>query len=288
MQKKITLLDGAVGTSLYAKTTALGINEKAPVWTFNEKYPDLVQELCREYQQAGAEIVLANTLTANRDSLAQYPDWSVEGIITKGVDLAKDALKDTDAKVCLAIGALSQMMKPFGPLAEDTVKEIYTEQIEPGVRAGADCILLQTFFDLAMMKAAAEVAVHYDIPVYCMMTFEKKRRTLMGNTVKQIVDTLKPLGIQGIGMNCSLGPAESLEVIEEYHQVTDLPLMFKPNSGKPIVGEDGKTTQPYTPQQFVEEVAPSFEYVDYVGGCCGCDASYIRALNDELTKRGLK
>ena len=77
-----------------------------------------------------------------------------------------------------------------------------------------------------------------------MMTFEKRCRTIMGNTVKQIIDTLTPLGIQGIGMNCSLGPEESLEVIEEYHKLTALPLMFKPNSGKPILDENGNTTQP--------------------------------------------
>ena len=86
-----------------------------------------------------------------------------------------------------------------------------------------DYILLQTFFDLSMMEVATKIAVEYGIPVYCMMTFEKRRRTIMGNTVKQIIDTLTPLGIQGIGMNCSLGPEESLEVIEEYHKLTDLP-----------------------------------------------------------------
>ena len=60
------------------------------------------------------------------------------------------------------------------------------EQIEPGVKAGANYILLQTFFDLSMMEVAAKIAVEYGIPVYCMMTFEKRRRTIMGNTVKQI------------------------------------------------------------------------------------------------------
>ena len=78
----------------------------------------------------------------------------------------------------------------------------------------------------------------------------------MGNTVKQIIDTLTPLGIQGIGMNCSLGPEESLEAIEEYHKLTAFPLMFKPNSGKPILDENGNTTQPYTPQQFAERYRP--------------------------------
>lgn len=89
-------------------------------------------------------------------------------------------------------------------------------------------------------------------------------------------------------MNCSLGPEESLEVIEEYHKLTALPLMFKTNSGKPILDENGNTTQPYTPQQFADDIVPALSYVDYIGGCCGCDASYIRALRDKLDILGLR
>lgn len=288
MQRKITLLDGAVGTSLYAKAAAHGIEEHDPVWVFNLRYPDLVQELCRDYHDAGSTYIMANTFTANRQSVSHFSNYAVADVVTAGVQLARDALQGTGAKVGLAVGALAQLMKPFGPLEPAEAASIFREQIEPGVRAGANYILLQTFFDLSMMEVAAKIAVEYGIPVYCMMTFEKRRRTIMGNTVKQIIDTLTPLGIQGIGMNCSLGPEESLEVIEEYHKLMALPLMFKPNSGKPILDENGNTTQPYTPRQFADDIVPALSYVDYIGGCCGCDASYIRALRDKLDILGLR
>ena len=64
--------------------------------------------------------------------------------------------------------------------------------------------------------------------------------------------------------------------------------MFKPNSGKPILDENGNTAQPYTPQQFADDIVPALSYVDYIGGCRGCDASYIRALRDKLDTLGLR
>ena len=114
MQRKITLLDGAVGTSLYAKAAAHGIEEHDPVWVFNLRYPDLVQELCRDYHDAGSTYIMANTFTANRQSVSHFSNYAVADVVTAGVQLARDALQGTGAKVGLAVGALAQLMKPFG------------------------------------------------------------------------------------------------------------------------------------------------------------------------------
>ena len=92
MQRKITLLDGAVGTSLYAKAAAHGIEEHDPVWVFNLRYPDLVQELCRDYHDAGSTYIMANTFTANRQSVSHFSNYAVADVVTAGVQLARDAL----------------------------------------------------------------------------------------------------------------------------------------------------------------------------------------------------
>lgn len=281
----VTLLDGAYGTALMAKINARGIEDHDPVWAFNLRYPDVVSELAAEYAAAGSEIVQANTFTANRHSVGHFSDYQVADVVREGVLLAKEGVKGTGAKVSVDVGALSMLLKPYGTLTAEECEAIYREQIEPGVKAGADLIFLETFIDLSMMEIAAKAALSYGVPVFCSMTFEKRRRTIMGNSVRQIVKTLEPLGIAAVGMNCSMGPAESLEVIREYHEMTSLPLIFKPNSGKPIVAADGSMTQPYTAEQFVEEVRPALDFVSYVGGCCGSDVSYIRALRREIDSR---
>jgi 5-methyltetrahydrofolate--homocysteine methyltransferase len=282
MDQQIVLLDGAMGTGLWSKAEVRGI-EKKPVWIYNIEQPDLVIELTREYMAAGSAVVQANTFGANRPSVRRVCNYEVADIVRRGVELAKEAVAGTDVRVSLSIGPLSEMMEPFGDLTEEEVTEIYEEQIGAGAKAGADLIALETFMDIEMMRVAATVAKKYGIPVLCTMTFDKRGRTMMGNTVGRVIDELEPLGIDGIGMNCSLGPVEALPVIASFAEQTDIPLVFKPNAGLPQLAEDGSTVSDYDAEAFVREVLPALQYpVKYLGGCCGTDPSYIQALKERI------
>ena len=143
-------------------------------------------------------------------------------------------------------------------------------------------ILIQTFMDLEMMRVATVEAKKYGLPVMCSMTFEKNGKTMFGNSVEDTIDTLSPLGIEAIGLNCSLGPDLALPIIKEFSEKTDLPLLFKPNAGKPILSADGEAVSPYTAERFAEEVKPALQYVSYIGGCCGSDADYIKEIKKML------
>ena len=283
MRDNIILLDGAVGTSLWEKAEARGI-EKKPVWTYNITHPEIVRELAGDFLDAGAEIILANTFGANRPAVERSSKFAPAEVVAAGVRLAREAIGSA-AKLSLAIGPLTAMLEPYGDMEEDECREIYEEQIGAGMAERPDAITLMTFMDLEMMRIAATVAKRYDVPLYCAMTFEKHGRTLMGNTVRQVVDTLAPLGIDAIGMNCSLGPDLALPLIREFSECTELPLIFKPNAGMPIVAPSGEVTTHYDVASFVREIVPALEYVTYVGGCCGCNAGYVRALKEVLQDR---
>ena len=282
ISNNIVLLDGAMGTGLWNKAEARGLAKK-PVWIYNIEQPDMVVELTKEYIAAGSAVVQANTFGANRPSVERACAYEVGDIVRRGVELAKEATAGTDVLVSLSIGPLSEMMEPFGDLTEEEVEAIYEEQIGAGAKAGADLIALETFMDVEMMRVAATVAKKYGIPVLCSMTFDKRGRTMMGNTVGRVIEELEPLGIDGIGMNCSLGPAEAIPVIRSFAEQTELPLVFKPNAGLPQLAEDGSTVSDYDAETFVREVLPALEYrVKYLGGCCGTDPSYIKALRESI------
>ncbi len=272
MSRKPILLDGSAGTALWAMAEERGI-AREPVWKYNIEHPELVTELHKRYIAVGSEMIQTNTFSANPPSVARSSDYDCADVITAGVKLAKKAAEGTDVKVYLSSGPLSALLEPFGKLTRRETEECYTLICGAAKDAGADYIMLETFMDLEMMKIAAECAVRTGLPTVCSMTFEKRRRTMMGNSVQQIVDALEPLGIAGIGMNCSCGPVKALEIIREYAEKTALPLYCKPNAG---VGED------YTAEQFAEEVRPALELVGFVGGCCGCDGSYIGKLRELL------
>ncbi len=282
MDSAIILLDGAGGTELWKLAAEQGI-PKVPVWKYNMEHPELVAQVAKHYLEAGSRIILANTFGANGPAVARSSGYSVAQVVSAGVGIAKAAAAGTGAKVALDVGPLMELMEPYGDLTEEEAAHIFREQMAPGVEAGANLIMLETFLDLEMMRVAAEVAVGFGLPVLCTMTFEAHGRTMMGNRVEDIAGTLEEVGVTAVGLNCSLGPVEAIPIMEKFAAATKLPLVFKPNAGKPVVGEDGKEISPYSAADFAADVEPALDKVAYLGGCCGTDPDYIRALNEKLS-----
>lgn len=280
MKKDLVLMDGAVGTSLWEKT-----DDRGPVWRYNLKNPQIVHELHREFIDAGAQIILANTFGANGPAVKRSSDFSTEEVVRTGVAIAKEEAKGTGVKVALAAGPLFTLMEPYGDTTEEEAFAIYDEMFRAGMKEHPDLIYLQTFIDLTMIKTALKAAKQFDVPVLCSMSFEKIGKTIMGNSVEDMVSELTPLEPDALGLNCSIGPDLALPVVKEFTRVTDLPIVFKPNAGKPILQADGTTQTSYDPQVFVDDVLPAADFVTYLGGCCGCNASYISLLNQRLHQK---
>lgn len=280
MNKDLVLLDGAVGTSLWEKT-----NDKVPVWRYNIEKPDIVSQLINEYYEAGSKIILANTFSANGPSVADS-GYTVEQIVSSAMEIAHGALDGKDAKIALSVGPLTGLLKPFGNISEEEAVEIFTEQIEAGVKGKPNVIFLQTFMDLKMMQIAARIARKHDIPLFCSFSFvksakDKGSRTMMGNSIDDILKGLAEFKPDAVGLNCSLGPEMALPIIEEYSQKTDIPLIFKPNAGKPTL--EGGSQFDY--DTFAEDIAKAacVPGVKYIGGCCGSNAKYIEALRKKCS-----
>lgn len=280
MNKDLVLLDGAVGTSLWETT-----DDKVPVWRYNIEKPDIVSQLINEYYEAGSKIILANTFSANGPSVADS-GYTVEQIVSSAMEIAHGALDGKDAKIALSVGPLTGLLKPFGNISEEEAVEIFTEQIEAGVKGKPNVIFLQTFMDLKMMQIAARIARKHDIPLFCSFSFvksakDKGSRTMMGNSIDDILKGLAEFKPDAVGLNCSLGPEMALPIIEEYSQKTDIPLIFKPNAGKPTL--EGGSQFDY--DTFAEDIAKAacVPGVKYIGGCCGSNAKYIEALRKKCS-----
>ncbi len=275
--KKVVLLDGAVGTSLWAKSS-----DRDPVWRYNMEKPDLVRELVGEYVQAGAQIVLANSFAVNRISLKKS-SWQAPEVAARAVQLAREGAQGA-ARVALSVGPLPILMEPYGDLEEDEAYEMFLEVMQAGVQAGADVLMVQTFMDLAMMQVALKAAATLGTPTMAAFSFEARGRTMMGNSVADIVEGLADFDLEAIGLNCSLGPEQALPILQEFAQHTDRPLLFKPNAGLPVGGKENPAVDELA---FAEEVSKAAALgATYIGGCCGSNPAYIRALADKLRLMG--
>lgn len=261
----ITLMDGATGTRLWALAEAAGA-QRAPVWTYNLTHPELVRRVAEEYIAAGAKLLCANTFAANAQEVVRVPGMHLREVVAAGVRIAKEAAAAAEGvRVALDVGPLSTMLIPFGVTEPEHAAALFAEQIGAGVEAGADCVFLETFTSLAMLRIAAAQALPFGLPVLCSLSFDKNGRTMMGDSIPDIVDALEGTGIAALGINCSFGPASAVPVIREYAAHTRLPLIVKPNAD-------------CSAQVFAETLAPALPLVSYAGACCGSDPDYIRAL----------
>lgn len=275
-KKEYILLDGAMGTMLQKRGLKLGgIPEE-----LNITSPDMIEEVHRLYVQAGSDIIYTNTFGANRYKLA-HSQYSVEELVTAGVQIAKKACEGTDTLAALDIGTIGQLLEPTGSLAFETAYEYYREMLVAGEKAGADLVVFETQTDLLELKAAVLAAKeNTSLPILCTMTFEQNMRTFTGVSVASMAKTLESLGVDAVGVNCSLGPVELYPVIEEMSKWTHLPLILKANAGLP-----DPITNEYdiSAEDFARETAKTAELgVKYFGGCCGTDETFIRALNQVL------
>lgn len=281
-EKKIILLDGGVGTCLWNKAQAKG-EEQVPVWRYNIEDPDIVRELENEYVEAGSDIIYTNTFSANRPSVAPS-GYTVEQIVRTALEIAHDTV-DGRAKVALDIGCLTGMLKPFGNISDEECYEYFDEMLKAGAAGKPDLIVLETFMDLKMLQIAAKAASKYDIPMMFSMSFakvsaRKGARTMFGNGTQDVVDGLKEYEPVGIGLNCSMGPDETLPIIREFSEITDIPLIFKPNAGMPTI--EGGSEVDF--EDFANDIMKAVHYkgVKYVGGCCGSDPRYIACVKKKL------
>lgn len=274
LQRDFISLDGAMGTMLQARGLKMGETPEL----LNIEKPEILSEIHKEYIEAGADIIYANTFGANRYKL-QGSGHSVEEIIGAGIRNAKKACENTEVLTALDIGPIGQLLEPTGTLSFEEAFGIYKEQII----AGKDCdlIVLETMTDLYELKAAVLAAKEYsEKPVICTMTFEENKRTFTGCSVSAMALTLEGLGVDAIGVNCSLGPAELYPVIEELCKWTALPVVVKPNAGLPDPVTNKYNVSPTEFAEHMEKLIPLG--VKLLGGCCGTSPDYIRAVNKML------
>ncbi len=272
LEKDFIFLDGAMGTMLQASgLEAGGIPE-----LLNLTNPELIQGIHKKYVEAGSDIVYANTFGANSYKLHGE---SVETVISAAIDNAKKACGEK-ALVALDIGPIGQLLEPSGTLKFEQAYEIFKEQVIAG--KNADLIVFETMTDLYELKAAVLAAKeNSDLPILCTMTFEENLRTFTGCSISSMAFTLNGLGVDGIGINCSLGPKQLVPLCDELLKWTDLPVILKPNAGLP-----DPVTNEYnvSPQEFAKELRLAAEHgVKFFGGCCGTNPEYISAVKNELS-----
>ena len=274
------LTDGAWGTRL--QELGLGLDELPDSW--NLSHPERVEEVARAYVNAGSQVILTNTFRANRIVVSEREaSAGVSEINRAGVEISRRAASGK-ARVFASIGPSGKLLM-MGDVDEEQLLAAFSEQAEALAEAKADAIVIETMSDVAEAKLAVAAAKATGLLVVGCMVFDSgknKDRTMMGVTPEQAAEEMAAAGADVIGANCGNGIEGYLSVCERLHAATRLPIWIKPNAGLPEM-VDGKVIYRCTPDEFASHVPALLKAgATYIGGCCGTDPEFIKAVKASL------
>ena len=309
LQKRILVLDGAMGTMIQAlKLSEEGYRgARFDAWNrevrgnndlLNLSRPDSVRDIHLAYFRAGADIVSTNTFSST--SIAQA-DYGMEGIAYElnqtGAALAREAAvqaQKEDGRRRFVAGALGPTNRTasispdvanpgFRAITFDQLRAAYSEQTRGLIDGGADLLLIETIFDTLNAKAAifaiSEICEErgLDIPVMVSGTItDRSGRLLSGQTPGAFWNSVQHAKPVTIGLNCALGARELRAHIAELARLADTFVCAYPNAGLP--NEFGYYDES---PAFMAELLGEFAeagLVNVVGGCCGTTPEHIEAI----------
>lgn len=270
------ILDGATGSNLLKAGMPRGTCTEQ--WVV--EHPEPLIQLQKAYIEAGSNVIYAPTFLANPISLGSHNlAQETKRFNYELVHISKRASRGK-ALVAGDISTTGKLMEPMGEMPYDTLFEAYKEQITYLVEAGVDLLVAETMMaadeTMVILDAAAEVC---DLPVLCSLTMEADGSLFFGGNIYDAVETLEAVGAAAVGCNCSVGPDQLQAVISGIRERVSIPVIAKPNAGMPKITETGEAVYSMEAEEFARHMETLAKAgASLLGGCCGTDPNYIRAL----------
>ena len=317
LQQRILVLDGAMGTMIQrrkldeaafrgerfkdCKKDQQGHND-----LLNLTQPAIIEEIHRQYFEAGADIVETNTFNAQAISLADYGMESLAYELAKaGGECAKRAAQQVMAAVpgrsCFVAGAIGPTTKTSSISTDvnnsgargttyDELVTAYYEQVRGLVDGGVDILLVETIFDTLNAKAAFFAIDKFfedrklKLPIMASVTFIQagSNRGVTGQTIEAFWNSISHVPLLSVGINCALGPKEMRPLIEELSGLAPIYVSCHPNAGlpNPLL----PTGFPETPESLAPQLKEWAQngWLNIVGGCCGTTPGHIQLIAEAV------
>ncbi len=288
-QEGVLVLDGAMGTQLFARGLVSGGSPEE----WNVTNPERVQDVHRAYVEAGSQIILTNSFggTRYRLKLHNLQDRVVE-LNRAAAQNARAAADAADHRVLVAgsMGPTGELLEPMGTMTYEECRAAFAEQAQGLIEGGVDILWIETMSDLNEVKAAIEgarqaaAAANADIAISATMSFDTHGRTMMGVTGTQLVKELSGLGLTAFGANCGNNIPDTEAALAEMHAAApEMILIAKANAGMPRY-EGSKLVYDGTPDvmgAYADRMRRNG--IQLIGGCCGSGPEHIHMMRQVLS-----
>ncbi|MCD7827609.1 MAG: homocysteine S-methyltransferase family protein [Clostridiales bacterium] len=281
IKRGFTFFDGGTGTVLQKKGLLPG--ELPEEW--NLTHPAEIADLHLSYINAGCHIINANTFGAN---ILKFDKEKLKAVIFAAAENAQKARRLSgrdDVYIALDIGPTGKLLKPFGELDFEDAVAIFAETVKIAAGLGFDLINIETMTDSYETKAAVLAAKeNSDLPVFATNVYNERGKLMTGADVPAMVATLEGLGVDALGLNCSLGPKEMKDLVPVFYEYASVPVIVSPNAGLPVT-VDGETVYNVHPEDFSDEMVEIAKRGAVIlGGCCGTTPEYIKMLTEKVKR----
>lgn len=291
-KKGALLADGATGTNLFDMGLVSG--DAPELWNTDE--PEKIKALYKMFVDAGSDIILTNTFGCNRHRLKLHDAVDrVKELNIAAVDLAKEVISASGREVLIggSIGPTGELFQPLGALSYEEGVEAFKEQMEGLVEAGVDVLWVETMSAVEEMKAAAEAAQGFGLPLVITASFDTAGKTMMGLSPKGLGDLQSQFACTpvAIGSNCGVGASDLLAAIMDITEAYPGAIVVaKANCGIPQIQGD-EVVYTGTPELMADYARMALDAgARIIGGCCGTSPNHLKAMRVALDdyKKGVR
>jgi len=313
LTQRILLLDGAMGTMIQSYRLAEEDYRGARFLDWNRDLkgnndllsitrPELIQDIHRQFLEAGADIIETNTFNSNAPSMG---DYGMESLVADLNRSAAHIARETADGFAANSGTVKFVAGVLGPsnrtasispdvndpgyrnITFERLAETYQTAATALIEGGVDFLMIETIFDTLNAKAAifavrrAFEASGIELPIMISGTItDASGRTLSGQTTEAFWNSVRHAKPFMIGLNCALGAADLRPYVAELARIADTGVSAHPNAGLP--NEFGEYDE--TPEQMAEIVGEfaASGLVNIAGGCCGTTPDHIRQLREAI------
>jgi 5-methyltetrahydrofolate--homocysteine methyltransferase len=316
LKKRILVLDGAMGTmiqrhKLEEEDFRKGWfeNHHKPLKGNNDLLsltrPEIIEDIHRQYFEAGADIAETNTFSGTTIAQADYDlEFAVYDINFHSAKIAKKVAEEFTALnpdkprfVAGSIGPTNRTAS-ISPDVNDpgfrgiTFQELvtaYKQQVNALMDGGVDILLVETVFDTLNAKAALfAIDEVYDerqtkLPIMVSGTItDQSGRTLTGQTTEAFLISVSHMPLLSIGLNCALGASMMRPYLQILDKESPFAVSAHPNAGLP--NEFGQYDE--TAELMGEQIKIFLDehLVNIIGGCCGTTPAHIKVIADLAKK----
>lgn len=282
----LLISDGATGTFLQQH----GLEPGGCPEEFNASHPDVVQDMARQYFEAGSDLVLTNSFGGTVFMQKKYGYG--ERVAEFNRLAAQHARSQAPAGgfVIGSVGPTGEFLEPLGPVSEAEMYAAFVEQIKALEAGGADGVAVETMTAVEEATLAVRAArENTDLVVMATMVFDKGPRgffTMMGVTPERAVHAMQDAGAHVVGSNCGNGIDNMVDIARRMRSETDGLLLIHSNAGIPAM-RNGQIVYPESPEYMAERFSELAEIgINIIGGCCGTGPEHIRALAAAVGRHG--